>query len=71
MDEWTLDEELLALGYFAEARSRWAAAGLKLGEDLESDERRGHCPMLPDGMTAAEVWLECLQEARSLRETGQ
>jgi hypothetical protein len=67
MNDWTLDEEFLALSYFAGARSRWAAVGLTLPDDLESDERTaGTCADYPEGMTPAEVWQECLEEARDV-----
>jgi hypothetical protein len=41
-----------------DARRRWADVGLVLG-DLESDD-----DAVDAGMTPAEVWAECLEDAR-------
>ncbi len=69
--EYTMDEELLALSYFDDARRGFARRGTILPDDLESEvivpgSQMPAIACLAEGMSPADVWAECLEESRNL-----
>jgi hypothetical protein len=73
MTDWTIDEELLALQYYADARAQWATVGLVLSADITSADRveDSQSPGFPEGLSPAEVWEECLEDARGVLAHAQ
>ena len=67
--EYTMDEELLALSYFDDARRGFARRGTILPDDLESEvivpgSQMPAIACLAEGMSPADVWAECREDAR-------
>jgi hypothetical protein len=64
MDEppYTIEEELEALDLFDRA---WRTLGLP-NDPTNDTVRTAPSPWAPDGMSAADVWDECLWESRNL-----